>query len=245
LTPSQEAMLSVAKPAPFAGNYSNLGGIARVEQSEMLEYGQGQQPRFDGSGLMNHENLAQCGDENAGLEPTVGEYDHYLRNMEQFQEYVNQRQAEESPEVKISRNQGPLDPSMLVMASNDDFDFDKSIPSQPKKSNQGPLDPSLLMMASNDDFDFDRSHPGVDGQFGAIRQENVYTFNNAESINNFGDPNNRTQKLLATIITRTTCTKTGWRTKNPLTPTSHRGASNPSNPPKKPGWTATAYASLS
>ncbi len=88
-------MLSPAKPAPFTGNYSNLGGIARIEQSEMLEYGQGQQPRFDGSGgLMNHENLAQYTDENAGLEPTVGEYDHYLRNMEQFQEFVNQHQAQ-------------------------------------------------------------------------------------------------------------------------------------------------------
>jgi hypothetical protein len=179
-------MLSVAKPAPFTGTYSNLGGIARIEQSEMLEYGQGQQPRFDGSGLMNHENLAQYNDENAGMQPTVGEYDHYLRNMEQFQEYVNQNQAEESQQVK--QNQGTLDPSMLLMASNDDFDFDRSVPSQPQPKMQGPLDPSLLMMASNDDLDFDRSHPGVQGPFGAIRQENVYTFNNAESINNFGDP---------------------------------------------------------
>lgn len=189
LTPSQEAMLSVAKPAKFTGDYSNLGGIARIEQSEMLEYGQGQQPRFDGSGgLMNHENLAQYTGENAGLQPTVGEYDHYLRNMEQFQEYVNQRQAQESTQPQTGQNQGPLDPSMLMMASNDDFDFEKSMPSQPKNKEQCPLDPSQLMMASNDDFDFDRSHPGVAGSFGAIRQENVYTFNNAESINNFGDP---------------------------------------------------------
>jgi hypothetical protein len=189
LTPSQEAMLSVAKPAPFTGNYSNLGGIARIEQSEMLEYGQGQQPRFDGSGgLMNHENLAQYNDENAGLQPTVGEYEHYLRNMDQFQEYVNQRQAQESTQPQTGQNQGSLDPSMLMMASNDDFDFDRSMPNQPKNQEQGPLDPSQLMMASNDDFDFDRSHPGVAGSFGANRQENVYTFNNAESINNFGDP---------------------------------------------------------